>query len=233
MTAPGPTLREIHRLRRHARDLQTEIERGPRALKAQENRLAQQEANQHAAQEGLKHQKVATHEKEGSLRAVHQQITKYQKQQNEAAGSKEYEALRSEIVAAQKSAAELEDQILESMAATEEQTARLPSLEQAVARAKDELAKFRADYQPRQDRLASELQQVQTELKQVETGLPDDMRQQYTRLTTAMGADAITAVEGRTCVACYTEITAQNYNELMQGHFVACKSCGRMLYLAE
>jgi predicted nucleic acid-binding Zn-ribbon protein len=43
----------------------------------------------------------------------------------------------------------------------------------------------------------------------------------------------MTAVEGQSCAACYTEITAQQYNELKQELFVLCKSCGRILYLPE
>jgi predicted nucleic acid-binding Zn-ribbon protein len=49
----------------------------------------------------------------------------------------------------------------------------------------------------------------------------------------ARGADAMAAVENRTCTACYTEITAQNYHELILGQLVVCKSCGRILYLPE
>jgi predicted CXXCH cytochrome family protein len=41
------------------------------------------------------------------------------------------------------------------------------------------------------------------------------------------------AVQGRTCSACHSEITAQNYNELLQELFVVCKSCDRILYLPE
>ena len=43
----------------------------------------------------------------------------------------------------------------------------------------------------------------------------------------------MSGVQGRTCTACYTEITAQNYNDLLQGNFVICQSCGRMLYLLD
>ena len=43
MVGPGATLRELHHLRRHARDLQAEIERGPRTLKAQQAKVVKQE----------------------------------------------------------------------------------------------------------------------------------------------------------------------------------------------
>jgi predicted nucleic acid-binding Zn-ribbon protein len=49
----------------------------------------------------------------------------------------------------------------------------------------------------------------------------------------SLGADALAAVQNRTCSSCYTEITAQQYNELLQQQVVLCKACGRILYLPE
>ena len=40
MPGPGLVLREIHRIRRHAKDLADKIEQAPRRLKAQQNQLA-------------------------------------------------------------------------------------------------------------------------------------------------------------------------------------------------
>ncbi len=67
----------------------------------------------------------------------------------------------------------------------------------------------------------------------MELALPDDLRVQYNRLVGQRGDDAMAMVDGATCTACYTAITAQNLNELRVGAFVVCKSCGRILYLRE
>jgi len=67
----------------------------------------------------------------------------------------------------------------------------------------------------------------------VEATLPDDVRPLYERLLAAKGEDALAGVEERNCMACYTAITAQNYHDLKHNQFVLCKSCGRILYLAE
>ena len=44
MVSSASILREIHRLRRHAKNLQDEIERLPRLLRAQQVKAARQEA---------------------------------------------------------------------------------------------------------------------------------------------------------------------------------------------
>jgi predicted nucleic acid-binding Zn-ribbon protein len=233
MTTPGAILRELHRLRRFARDLQTKIEQAPRTLKAQQARVARQEEIFRQAQDGLKHLKVTIHDKEVTLKTTLGQITKYEKQQNEAAGKKEYDALQHEIDAARKKVSQLEDEILDAMGQTEEQTAKLPELEKALKDVKAEVAAFERDSDARLAGFAEQLQGAQQEVIKVEEGLKPEVRATYSRLVSARGEDAMSAVVERTCSACYTAITAQSYNELMVGNFVVCKICGRILYLPQ
>jgi predicted nucleic acid-binding Zn-ribbon protein len=59
------------------------------------------------------------------------------------------------------------------------------------------------------------------------------VREEYQRLVRARGEDALAPVQGRTCAACYTEITSQQFQDLMPGQLALCKSCARILYLPE
>jgi predicted nucleic acid-binding Zn-ribbon protein len=233
MSGPAAILREIHRLRRFAKDMKTKIDMGPRTMRTQQGRVTLQQDILRQAQDGLKRLKVATLEKESSHKATLQQIAKYEKQQNEAASNNEYDALQHEIDAARKKVQKLEDEILDAMGQTEEQTAKLPELEKAVQQVRDEVTRFEREQGERQAGFAEQLKQTDRQIADVEATLPVEVRPLYNRLTAAKGEDALAGVNGRTCTACYTEITAQNYNDLAQGSFVACKSCGRMLYLPE
>jgi uncharacterized protein len=233
MAGPATILREIHRLRRHAADLHEQIDRGPRALKAQQARVERLEEALKEAQEAIKRLKVQAREKEVTLRTKVQQIAKHQKQLNEAKGKKEYDALQGEILAEQKAMSDLEDDILNDMADTEERTAKLPEVEKGVQQAKEEAARFERENQGRQANLTEQLSAALQSIKEVEASLPEDARAYYERIFAGRGVDALAAVHGRTCAACYTEITAQNYNELLQNQLVTCKSCGRIVYLPE
>jgi predicted nucleic acid-binding Zn-ribbon protein len=233
MSASTVTLREIHRLRRHARDLQARIDQQPRLLKAQQNAVVKQEETLRELQETIKRLKVTTLEKEATLRAVNQQIAKHEKQLNESTSKKEYDALKVEITAGRTEVRRLEDEILDVMADTEERAAQVPVLEKAVKQAKAELAQFERDSQARLEDLNAQGKRVREQLTEIETTLPDNMRQQYERLVRAQGEDALAVVQGRTCTACHTEITAQQTNELLSDRLVYCKSCGRILYLPE
>jgi uncharacterized protein len=232
---PGPAVifRQIHRLRRFTHDLQEQLRRAPLQLKAQQAKVARQEELQREAQEAIKHLKVEVHAKEVTLKTTHAQVAKHQKQLNEATSKKEYDALQAEITAGRAECQRLEDEILACMAEGEEKTAQLPELEKAVRQAKEEYARFEAGQQERQAGLQAQLAEAQGQLLEAEAGIPPDTRVQYERVVASKGPDALAAVQNRTCSACYTEITAQQYNELLQEQFVLCKACGRILYLPE
>jgi predicted nucleic acid-binding Zn-ribbon protein len=232
MPTPAAILRELHRLHQHTDDLRAEIDRGPRTLKAQEAKVAKQQEVYQQAQEAVKKLKVAIHEKEVSLKGKLQQITKHERQRNEATSKKEYDTLGVEIEHERKECRKLEDDILNDMEAAEAQAARLPEAEKEVQRVKQEVARALDDIQTRRVQLTDMLSAAHKQLQEVEATLPEDAKAQYGRLTAARGKDALSAVQGRTCTACYTEITTQNYLDLVRGQFVLCKSCGRMLYLA-
>ncbi len=233
MSAPTATLREIHRLHQLARDLQNRLEQQPRLLKAQQNAVVKQEENLHEAQDTIKKLKVKTLEKEATLRTVNQQIVKHEKQLNEITSKKEYDALKAEIAAGREEVRKLEDEILDLMADTEERIGQVPGLEKSIKEAKANLVQFEQNSQARVDDLTVQRQRAATQLTEVEATLPADSRQQYDRLVKARGDDALAEVQGRTCMACHTEITAQQSNELLAGRLVFCKSCGRILYLPE
>jgi predicted nucleic acid-binding Zn-ribbon protein len=233
MSGPAVLFREIHRLRRFAHELQEQIDRLPRQQKAQQAKVMRQEEALRQAQDALKHLKVEIHSKEGTLKAMHGQIAKYRKQLNEAGSKKEYEALQHEIHDAEAACSRLEEEILDALAQSEEKTAQLPELEKAVRQAKEEQAQFESVMQERLTSYQQQLAEARQQLQEREAALPANLRAQYERLVAVRGHEALASVQGYSCASCYTEITAQQYNELQQELFVLCKSCGRILYLPE
>jgi predicted nucleic acid-binding Zn-ribbon protein len=233
MSGPAILFREIHRLRRFAQDLQEQIDRLPYQQKAKQAKVARQEELLRQAQDAIKHLKVDVHSKEGTLKATHAQIAKYNKQRNEAGSKKEYDALQHEIDDAKALCQRLEEEILNAIAESEDRTAQLPELEQAVRQAKEEQTQFESAMREKLADIQAQLAQTQQQLQEQESAIPERIRASYQRVVAAKGADALSAVQGRSCSACYTEITAQQHNELQQEMFVLCKSCGRIVYLPE
>lgn len=230
---PVALLRDLHRLRKHAKNLQDEIERLPKLLRVYQGKVAAAERAQKELNEQITKLKLSVKEKEGKLKDTHQLLEKKAKQLNEAGGKKEYDAGQTEIRHAKETAAKLEEESLAAMEQIDVLTAKLPELAKAVQIAKDEVANFDKIQKEKHGGLKQELTVAQAAIKEVEPGLPADIREQYDRMIKSMGEDAMSVVNGRTCAACYTEITAQMSNNLAQGFYVPCKSCGRALYLPE
>jgi predicted nucleic acid-binding Zn-ribbon protein len=233
MSGPAMIFREIHRLRRHAQNLQGQLERIPRQLKAQQGKVARQEEALRETQEALKKLKVAVQGKEKALKDQHGQIAKYQKQLDESTSKKEYDVLQREIAGARAVCQRLEDEILSGMGESEEKAAQVPELEKAVRQAREEVSRFEKESGARRADLQAQLTEALGQLKGVEANVPADVRGQYNRIVGAKGADGLAAVHDRVCTACHTEITIQAQTDLRQELFVVCKSCGRILYLPE
>jgi predicted nucleic acid-binding Zn-ribbon protein len=92
MPAVPPILRECHRLRRHLRDLQAEIDRGPRVLKAQQAKLAAAEQAHKDSYDTIKRLKLKQKEDEGTLKQTEAALDKLFKRSMEVTTMKEMEA---------------------------------------------------------------------------------------------------------------------------------------------
>src|SRR5439155_20097137 len=123
--------------------------------------------------------------------------------------------------------------ILEVMSEIETRAAQVPEYEKAVHKAKEDTARIISDIQTRRNEFTDRLNEALKSIREVEAGLPEDVRALYDRLVAAKGDSAMASVQDRTCSACYTEITAQSQNDLLQERLVLCKNCGRILYLPE
>ena len=97
MSGPADILREIHRLRKHVKDLQREIDRLPNLLKAQRTKVARQEEATKQAHETLKHLSVSIRERELEVKETQQLAVKHEQQMNSASSKKEYDAFKLEI----------------------------------------------------------------------------------------------------------------------------------------
>lgn len=232
MAGVPDTLREIHRLRRHARDLQSELDRGPIQVKARRAVAAKAADAFKQAQDDLKKLKVKTHENEVTFKTTTQQIEKYERQKSEAGEAKQILAFEHQIATARAKADTLETETLEAYSAIEEKTADLPNVETAAKKAQDDLAAWEAQHTERTTRLAGELKEALSAVSAREAELPDDMVAQYKRMVNAFGADAFAAAEGHNCSHCHTQITQQQLLDIGCGLFVTCRSCGRGLYTA-
>jgi predicted nucleic acid-binding Zn-ribbon protein len=230
---PGVSFQQLHHLLSHAANLRNEIDRAPRTLQMHKDRLAKQEQDLKDYIEATRKAKVHQHEKEVSLKELNQKIDKWEGQVNSVNTKKEFDALKHEIAAAKEQCKKLEDEILEAMTDVETRTARQPEVEKEVAAAKTKTAQLIDEIQKRRNQFTEQLAEALKQIGEIEAAMIPDVRAAYLRLKEAQGDQALALVDNRTCQACYTTLTAQNYNDLINGRLVLCKMCGRILYLEQ
>lgn len=224
-------LREAHRLRKHLRELKSEIDLGPRVLKIQEQKLATAKQTHADAHDAIQKLKLKIRDDEGTLKQVNGQLAKFEKQLNDAASPKEYEGKQSEIRQAKEKIAALEEAILTGMEDLEQKTAHLPTDDKTWADAQAEFEQFKIDAKERLERLQADQKASLAELAKVDAGFPPAVKPQYDRLIKAYGPDGIAAVSGKVCGQCRVGIAEQQKNDITAGKFICCSTCGRAMYL--
>jgi predicted nucleic acid-binding Zn-ribbon protein len=231
MTTPASLFREIHQLRRFARDLQEQLDRIPRQRKIVQAKLTRQQQALAEQQDAVRKRKSLAAEKESTIKTNQAKQTKCDQQINSASSKKEYDGLILEIARLKEVNAKLEDETLALLTEVDEQTAKLPEFEQALATVREDVNKFEADTEKRKKDLETHLSQALTRLKEVESQIPKDLRPQYDRTIISMGADGFALVKNLTCTACHGEIMRQTELDLRAEKFVVCRSCGRIQYM--
>lgn len=230
MSSVTDVFRDCHRLRRHARTLQQEIELGPRVLKEKQDWLASEEAAHKEAHDSIKRLKLKLKEEEGTLKQVEQHLDKLGTRAMQVTTMKEMDATKHETEIAQGKKAILEDAILIGMSEIEERTANLPQDEKRWKDAKAEFARFEIDAKERFERLVEDLTQTTATLAEKDALIPAEAKPTYDRLVKTHGPDGLAAVKGKVCQQCRASITDQQLFELNRGKYFLCPRCGRTLY---
>jgi len=225
------TFKECHRLRRHLRDLKSEIDLGPRVQKIQETTLANAKVAHALAHETIGKLKLGIRDEEGNLKQHNAALGKFEKQLNDAGSPKEYEGKLSEIRQAKERISETEDRVLAMFDDLEQRTAAIPETERAWAEAQANFAVVQAEGKERLERLQADLQATLAGLTQQEAKIPPAIKPQYDRLVKAYGPDGLAAVDGRVCTQCRTTIGEQQRSDLLAGKYLCCSSCHRALYM--
>ncbi|MEZ6143028.1 MAG: hypothetical protein R3B84_20890 [Zavarzinella sp.] len=228
---PNALFRELHRLRKHLHELQSEIDRVPRLLKAHQNKVLKQETLLNDATLKLKKTKAHQLDLESRTKSALATLQKYQDQLDTLSNPKEYKAKETDIQTTRGNIAQLEDETLETMGQIEEQSAQIPPLEEALAKARGELVAYQNDMAERLDRLKQEHAHATKLLSEQEIQLSEEIRPQYARLVKAHGHEALAAVENSVCTQCRTSLTAEKMNQLTRNEVVVCYTCGRIVYV--
>jgi hypothetical protein len=227
------TLRTLHRILQQLGDLRERLDRGPRLAQAQQANLARLEADAATLHEQAKKLRVATDAKQLQLSSNESSLEKRRMQLRQAGTNREFSALKEEIAAGEMSNSVLEDEIIEAMDKLDKLQTQVKEAEAALARSKEQAGKSQAEIAQQKPLLEADVQRLEREHRQAEKELPREFREHYRRVVGGKGVDALAQVTDGVCGGCHHHVPVNLVAELMLSRPMLCRSCGRMLYLAE
>ncbi len=231
MSATGDGLKRLHELHLQLREVQAELELGPRQIAARTQAFGKKQAELEDRRQKLKQARVTADQKNLQLKTNEAKIADLKAKQNTVSSNREYDILRGQIDADTMAKSVLEDEILEAMETVDRGQTEIKSFEQEVAAAEGELKKFTASIESRVPGLKQQAEELNAQVADAEKFLPGDVAATYRRLVQVHGADALAAVENKSCSNCFVSLTQQMLVELNSGKLLFCKTCGRLLYL--
>lgn len=226
----GRMVAEIHRLHQQLRDVQEQMERGPRQLKIRQQATQQKQAELEAQKQKHKALRMGADQKSLQLKTNEAKISDLRSKLNQASSNREFDIIRAQIDADTMANSVLEDEILDTLEKVDAAQIGIKQLEETVATAKAEEARGAAETEKTLPGLQSQLAELNAALAAAELNLPPDFVLQYRRLSQAYGAGALAEVEGNICGSCYVSLPPQLAVQVRAGQVIFCKTCGRLLY---
>ncbi len=226
-------LRTLHRIHRQKTDLDGQIARGPRQIKAGDALVAKAESEMQVIKENLTKANLLSDEKQLQLKSREDKIVDLQTKLNSAASNREFDLLKEQIAADKQANSVLSDEILEAMEAIDELEVELKDAQTEVERQAGDQAKRISEVESKTADLHKELDRVTAELEESEKQIPAEVIGEYRRVISAKGEDALAPVEEGSCGGCYQVLTTQYIDRLRMSVLIRCPSCNAFLYLPE
>lgn len=232
MPATAQNLRDLHTLHQRARALRDRLSSGPKTLAARQAAQATRQAELDTSRKALQDAKVRVQKLEHTLKGIETKIDDLKVKLNQVKKNDEYKALQNQIAHDNAAKSRAEEDILTALEDVETRSAEIARQEAEVKRTGAEVAALQQQLESQSAQHKAQLRELETAIKDAETAIPEVHRDHYRRIVARYGADALAACEDNSCLGCYTAVTPQMINELMNAESLTfCLSCGRLLYL--
>ena len=234
MPTTAENLRDLHLLHQRARALRDRLSSGPKTLAARQAALTTRQAEVEAARKALPDAKMHVKKHEHSLKGIETKIDDLKVKLNQVKKNDEYKALQNQIAHDNTAKGKIEEDILSALEEVETKTAEVARLEADVKRYAADVAALQQQIDQQSAEHKVQLRELETAITQAEAAIPENHRDHYRRIVARYGADALAACEDNSCHGCFTAVTPQMMNELINRNSLTfCLSCGRLLYYIE
>jgi predicted nucleic acid-binding Zn-ribbon protein len=179
----------------------------------------------------IKRLKMAGDRREVDVRKSDADIEKYKIALNQAKTNQEYTIFKEQIRREEELRGKAEEEVLQTLAEIDAAEAERKALTAKVAEEDKALKRREAEVEGVLAGIRKHLEGLKAKRADLVEGIPRENLQIYERVLARLNNFAIARVEDQICQGCFMMVTNQDVNLIMQGQFVQCKSCARLLFL--
>jgi len=230
MNVSDTLVRTLHQTLVQIAEIKTQIERGPRQVKAAQLQVDSAKDVLQKCRETIKQKRMDADRKQLQLREREAKIHDWEGKMNLATNNREFQAIKEQIAADTQANDVLSDEILEILEENDVLQIALKDYEEKLKLIETDKEKTDINVAQRVATLKQELIRVEGNLTSTEKELSADFLVDYKRLVSSRGEDAMAALDDASCGGCNTGLTPRILDKLRMGQPTVCPSCARLLY---
>ena len=240
----GPMLNGLIKLQEvesRLRGVKQKLARTRRGLTLQENQLRNIKNVLEAKKDEIKLIRAQMDKIELEIKSREESLKKRQSELNMAKNNKEYSALLTEINVNKADNSKLENQLIELMAAIENEQKACVETEAQIAQQEAKVEQVRLEAADKAKNIQESIETLQKEWDEAAKDIPEEVLAIFKRLSDNYDGEALAFVETAgtrrkvyTCDGCYMSLTSETINRLMtDDDIIRCPSCSRIVVLRE
>jgi len=233
MSGVASAYSHLHNLHTKLKRVQDQLARGPRQIAARRKKVAKAEEQKAELEAQLKEARASADKKNLDLKSKEAGIGELQSKLNVASSNREYDIVNGQIEADKAAMAVLEDEILEQLERVDGVTASIKEASETIATTEASVTEFESEFNSKAAGLKEEQQKLESAIKEAESIIPGELKEQYHRLVATYGSEAMASTANGICNNCFVTMTAQKRVLLNSGTVMLCPACGRLLYQSE
>ena len=233
MIVSDSVVRNLHQHLVQIADMKTQIERGPRQVKAAILQVETAKDSLQKCKESIKQKKMDADRKQLQLREREAKIHDWEGKMNVAKNNREFQAIKEQIAADTQANSVLSDEILEILEEIDSLQINSKGFDEKLKLIEAEKAKTESNVAQKLGVLNQELERVEGSLAVLEKQLTPEFLVQYKRLVSNRSEDSMAPLDDVSCGGCYTSLPPKILDSLRKEQAISCPSCGRLLYRPE
>jgi hypothetical protein len=183
-------------------------------------------------QDNIKILETKKRKAEHEIEDLQKKLEKYKQQIFEVKSNREYSAMMAEIDTAQEQISALEEEFLLSLDSIEENSAKLGSIKEILAKDQNQQVELAKELAGEQSELERESQLLHKERSDFTSQLDPTTLSRYEKTRARNGGSAVVTVEDSLCQGCFVNLPPQLVSRVrLAKELERCPNCARYLYV--